>query len=278
MIFKIKNLSDNQADCFIIILEHKDRKISILVDGNREGMKSCQMLHEEISKLEQLDYIVVSHIDNDHLGGILKYLESGIGKEKLSQTKIIYNYVTEKNISFNQAKRFEKIIKGRCVMKSYMEHYESDDFLYFLSKNERKICPDIDSSARAFFTFLSPTKEEANKVWENLKQGKNSQGELINENSIVFMLEMENKRAIFTGDANWDFIEARLKEIFEDAEYKVDFIKIPHHGAGHNNVGLKSYAEQHECKKFLLTGNMVQQNYSNENVSCFNTQGEEIEL
>ncbi|MDE7021509.1 MAG: MBL fold metallo-hydrolase, partial [Lachnospiraceae bacterium] len=91
MIFKIKNLSDNQADCFIIILEHKDRKISILVDGNREGMKSCQMLHEEISKLEQLDYIVVSHIDNDHLGGILKYLESGIGKEKLSQTKIIYN-------------------------------------------------------------------------------------------------------------------------------------------------------------------------------------------
>lgn len=250
----IRNLSVEQADSFLIILDNNKSKINILLDGNRESVVYENILLSAVSGLGQLDYIVVTHIDNDHLGGILKMLETNGNDKKLANTKIVYNFVTQKNISFNQAKRFEKIIRGRSVIKSYGSKYDSDDFLYFLSINDRKICNDIESESKAFITFLSPTREGANKVWENFNSGQKEKAELINDNSIVFMLEAGEKRAIFAGDANWDKIEKRLEEVFGDKKYIVDLIKIPHHGANHNNIGLKDFVEKHECKKLLVTG------------------------
>lgn len=250
----IKNLSINQADSFLIMLEHEGRKINILLDGNRESIANEKILFDEITKLDQLDYIVITHIDNDHLGGIVKMLEADDTRKKLIDTKIIYNFVTEKNISFNQAKRFEKIIKSRKVIKSYTDCYESDDFLFFLSIEERKICNDIGSKNKIFITFLGPTKENANKVWENFDSGQKEKAELINENSIVFMLEAEDKRAVFTGDSNWNQVEKQIEEIFEGKNYTVDLIKIPHHGADHNNIGLEDFVKRHKCNKLLVTG------------------------
>lgn len=252
----VKNLSVEQADSFLIILENNNSKISILLDGNRESMANKSNLLKAVYYLDQLDYIVITHIDNDHLGGILKMLEENGNDKKLANTKIVYNFVTQKNISFNQAKRFEKIIKGRSVIKSYGSKYDSDDFLYFLSINDRKICNDIESESKAFITFLSPTREGANKVWENFKDGQKEKAELINDNSIVFMLEAGKKRAIFAGDANWDKIEKQLEEVFDNdnENYVVDLIKVPHHGADHNNIGLENFVGKHNCKKLLVTG------------------------
>ena len=250
----IRNLSVEQADSFLIILENNKSKISILIDGNRESVANASILLSAVSGLEQLDYIVVTHIDNDHLGGILKMLEANGNDKKLANTKIVYNFVTQKNISFNQAKRFEKIIKGRSVIKSYGSKYDSDDFLYFLSINDRKICNDIESESKVFITFLSPTREGANKVWENFSLGQKEKAELINDNSIVFMLEAGKKRAIFAGDANWDKIEKQLDKVLGDENYIVDLIKVPHHGADHNNIGLENFVGKHNCKKLLVTG------------------------
>lgn len=260
MVVRIKNLSEGQADCFLIIIENNSRQISILLDGNRESISNSQNLEKEISSLNALDYIIVTHIDNDHIGGILKLLETGGCKEKLAETKIIYNFVTQRNISFKQADRFEKIIKGRRVIKSYTNNYESDDFLFFLTKEDRKICNDIESSKKAFITFLSPTMENANKVWENFACGQDEKAELINENSIVFMLEAGGKRAIFAGDANWNLIEENIKEIFDGKRYTVDLIKIPHHGADHNNIGLENFVKSHKCNKLIITGKEIWDN------------------
>lgn len=253
----IRNLSVEQADSFLIMLENNNSKISILLDGNCENMANERILLCEVYDLDQLDYIVVTHIDNDHLGGILKVLEANGNDKKLANTKIVYNFVTQKNISFNQAKRFEKIIKGRSVIKSYGSKYDSDDFLYFLSINDRKICNDIESESKAFITFLSPTREGANKVWENFNDGQKENAELINDNSIVFMLEAGEKRAIFAGDANWDKIEKQLEKVFGNENYIVDLIKVPHHGADHNNIGLENFVAKHNCKKLLITGKTV---------------------
>lgn len=253
----IKNLSVNQADSFLIMLEHKERKINILLDGNRESIANAKVIFDEISKLDQLDYIIVTHIDNDHLGGIVKILEADDAQKKLIDTKIIYNFVTEKNISFNQAKRFEKIIKSRKIIKSYTDCYEADDFLFFLSIEARKICNDIGSKNKIFITFLGPTKENANKVWENFDNGQEEKAELINENSIVFMLEAEDKRAIFTGDSNWCQVERQIEKIFDGEDYTVDLIKVPHHGADHNNIGLEDFVKRHKCNKLLVTGKEI---------------------
>ena len=64
---KIKVFRSNKGDC--LLLESKDNK-HVLVDG---GMKGSFEEHvaEELSKLETLDLVCVSHIDVDHINGIL---------------------------------------------------------------------------------------------------------------------------------------------------------------------------------------------------------------
>lgn len=143
--FKIKNLSNGQADCFLILLENIDGdKCSILIDGNREGGKSdsfCR-IKDEIENLEKLDYIIITHIDNDHLGGILSLFKEYSDNEikQMKDTKLIYNYITKDKISYTQAKDFEKLIEGRQVIQSFKETYEKkNSMLKILTIAERNI-------------------------------------------------------------------------------------------------------------------------------------------
>lgn len=76
MSFTVRNLSKNQADCFLITLENRDKeKITILVDGNR-ARDGCEEVKELLDKEnKKLDFIAVSHVDDDHLGGIIELLK-----------------------------------------------------------------------------------------------------------------------------------------------------------------------------------------------------------
>lgn len=249
----IKNLSRDQADCFLLVFEKDDNRITMLIDGNREGKPSVDRIQKELSSYDSLDYILVTHIDSDHLGGVLKLLESKVEKEKLEHTRIIYNYVTEVNVSFNQARRFEKIIKGREIIKSYNGGIDADDFLCFMSRGERAICQDIGSKHKIFFTFLGPDMEEANKVWSSYENGARERGTLINQYSIVFMIELGPYKFIFTGDAYWHEVQQRVDGLLK-ADDTIHMIKIPHHGAKDYNVGMAEYIKVHNGEKVLVTG------------------------
>ena len=79
MKFDIELLSKGQADCFLVFLENDEGdECSILIDGDY-GEKRRPVLENiigRISKLKRLDCIVVTHIDEDHLGGIFSLFEN----------------------------------------------------------------------------------------------------------------------------------------------------------------------------------------------------------
>ena len=63
MSFKVMNLSENQADCFLIILENVAKEqITILVDGNKENSDYQKVQELIYTNYKKLDFIVVSHI------------------------------------------------------------------------------------------------------------------------------------------------------------------------------------------------------------------------
>ncbi|HZI65268.1 MAG TPA: MBL fold metallo-hydrolase [Thermoanaerobaculia bacterium] len=64
-----------KGDC--LILENSKRSARILVDG---GMPAAYREHvaPSVGKLKKIDVVYVSHIDQDHIGGILKMLDDDV--------------------------------------------------------------------------------------------------------------------------------------------------------------------------------------------------------
>jgi len=88
-----------------------------------------------------------------------------------------------------------------------------------------------------------------NRYINKLKNKENSK--LIKENSIVFLLEYNDKAVLFTGDANIKDINEKL--ITFNCLSTIKLIKIPHHGTGKNNLFLCDLAKKYICREFILT-------------------------
>lgn len=270
--FEIKNFSNKMADCFLIELENElDQTATILVDGNREKAKKAvfnTLVDEIISLGKKLDFIIITHVDDDHLGGILKLFGYADSKRDLravkldailNETEVIYNYVTRGAINYQQAESLEDLLSRRKLSHSCKMYYETRNKLLNIYRYEKRRYIKIRKShtfQKAYLTFISPNKEGVNAVIkdyeEKKKQGsKNPDGELVNRYSIVFLLEFWGKSVIFAADAYWDEIQLKLDGIKEMSQ--VEVIKIPHHGAGDNNKGMVKWAQDKNCKRFILT-------------------------
>lgn len=84
LIFKTFNVG--AGDCITLLLKNGDKEIHILVDcGNYTSE-----VDEYISNVFQnhIDYLIVTHIDNDHINGLVSMLSS---KTDLSISHILYN-------------------------------------------------------------------------------------------------------------------------------------------------------------------------------------------
>lgn len=270
--FLIENLSYGQADCFLIMLENEQGDTcTILVDGNREEDmdQTDNEVIERVKALEKLDFIVVTHCDNDHLGGILKLFEKYNDSEKtpnlcrqLAGTIIIYNRVTDGKISYKQAEKFEELMKEKKVINTYSHQYDNENrLLKILSLDKRKLLAFHEKNRHdAFLTFLNPDKKGIEKVFGDYhKYCASSKGQeysaLINRQSIAFLLEFAGKKVLFLGDAIWKDIEIRLGQL-SSLEH-CDIIKIPHHGAEKNNIGIVEWAKNKKCRRYLVTGKEI---------------------
>jgi beta-lactamase superfamily II metal-dependent hydrolase len=255
--FNIYNIGEGLGDCFFIEIKDNDKECIIMVDGRNSNIKD---ISGEIEKFDKIDYLVVTHIDADHIAGLLKIIENK--KEKFENTIIIYNYVIKKEVNYEHARKFEKIIKNYNVISSCENNYRGveSDWLKILSYKDR--C-ELDSQSIQkncpCMTLIYPDKNGIKEVQEDYvsKQNKKEiqpKSELVNKNSIAFIIEYNDKTVIFTGDGEFDILSKRLNGLKNFENKKIDLIKMCHHGANANNKGLDEFAKKHECNKFIVTG------------------------
>lgn len=258
-----------------------------MIDGHKERQneKSFEWIKENISGYEKIDYLIVTHIDDDHIGGILKLLElpeNDKVSKKLKNTIFIYNSVTSSTINYEQARRLEKILSGRKVINTCKKDYSMYDgeLLRILPYDKRvKFDPDDYENYKEFpvMTFIHPNDaNDVEKVRDDYNRKIRSDGtigkpnhELVNQHSIVFLMEFMGKRVLLAGDAYIKDISEKvlnLKNIVglvndkkaqnskEEKCKKMDAIKIPHHGAAENNKGLSEFVKKCDCHRFIITG------------------------
>lgn len=250
--FVLINLSKGRSDAFLLIVAGH----TILIDSGVKGNTQKRFLEEKLRNVDSVDMVIITHCDNDHIGGINEL----ISEDKFKESIIVYNTFVSGVITYDQAEYFEKLIKQEKVIRSYHRKYSKvmKDITFF-SSDDRKILPEIDHN-QIYITFLHPGKKGVEAVYSDYrktKKGRKADGKCINRNSIVFLLEYAGKTLLFTGDAMISDFSCELtklnQEILPTPIKKIDYLKIPHHGAEENNQELDKIVTSFCCKDLILT-------------------------
>ncbi|EBG2039792.1 TPA: ComEC/Rec2 family competence protein [Salmonella enterica subsp. enterica serovar Newport] len=240
-------LDAGHGDCILLDFTHT----LVLIDS---GPKTFLIRRNVIEKLKDLlneriiDIAIVTHNDDDHIGGYEYVLSSGIKIEKF-----IFNSLSicgelfndhEQQISYNQDISLDTFIKDKTVSLEALVfgnepviindiklipltptidalHHMHDDYI---KKNQ----PQISSDEKVEPTLLKCIEEVANGTDKFLPDRS-----ITNRTSLSLIIEYNGFRGLFLGDA-WatDVIESfRLNKI----EPSFCVTKLSHHGSERNS-------------------------------------------
>lgn len=240
-----------------------------MADGRKGDKQSFEEVKEAIKEYGKIDYVVVTHIDTDHINGILKIFKLPLTdavRRAFEHAVIIYNYVTKPVIIYPQAAEFENLLQKHAVISTVKKNYRRyfSPCLKILSYDQRKNFDPKEQEGflegdYAVLTFLGPDKDGVEKVYRDYrKHPAKASLELVNRNSIAFLLEYGERAALFTGDGMMKDIADKaeqLKNMQRDGIYrKIDVVKMAHHGAKDNNTGLADFVKHHGTRELFVTG------------------------
>jgi beta-lactamase superfamily II metal-dependent hydrolase len=276
---KIKFLQAFNGDSIWISFLENGNPRNIIIDGGagdtyQDKLRRTGELYEVINsirdKKQNIDLLVLTHFDDDHIGGILRWLN----QDKEAATLI-------KKVWFNSGKEIAKKLASEENKDLSIEIKENTDDFYtspkqgiefegYLSKNnlwdDKLILQDDKIDILGItFKFLSPSMEKLEgllKLYEKEKDYFTSGGDfdfvtplndfieeestpefkfkedksVPNGSSIAFIMEYGDKSFLFLGDAHPSIVTEGLKKFgFEEENpLKAELMKISHHGSQYN--------------------------------------------
>lgn len=190
-----------QGDSTLITTQFNKK---ILIDGGGSEFSSTFDVGEKTllpyllkKKIHKLDYVIISHFDSDHVGGILTILEELNVKQVLIPKQVEYSE------NYN---KFLDIIKKRNIKVKIVGEGNTIN----IDKN----------------TYLDI-------LWPEEKQIKDN---VLNNNSLIVRLCYKNFKMLFTGDIE-EIAEQRLLQKYENTEkLTADILKVAHHGSKSSSI------------------------------------------
>ena len=204
-------LNVGQSDCTLI--ELPDGKIAVIDSGNGSKDSNRALLKQLYAlKVKEIDYLIITHADNDHSGGVKELL-------KYKKVKQVFMPLATKN-NFDYDKLLALVIEHEIP---YYTACPPD------ATRPETLISVTDSETPYTFAFLYPTTEMVDNGTKKTED---------NDLSSVLWLDYQGTSALFTGDAP-DTTESKL--ILDDSlglfeRYGVELsqteiLKVSHHGA-----------------------------------------------
>ncbi|MBU3175183.1 MBL fold metallo-hydrolase [Clostridium estertheticum] len=284
--FKIYNIYVGQGDCFLIVMEEEPNMVdkdeeekakkyfTILVDGGFAKYHIYKKV-KEILAGKDLNVIVVTHVDQDHISGIKQFINK---KDlNLEKTVILFNKFDKEVISYRDGEKLFDKIQQNCnenlLLKSYSvdfieenkklkAEWSAKNYLdcKFYSVGQRKKVIKIDNKVVSI-TVLGPEYSVVSNFMKNWKDDITN-SIITNKSSIVILIEYKDYRILMLGDAYLRDVKKSMEKL-KDLVKKIDLIKVSHHGARDNNEGLWEFAKEYDCKKFMITIDEKQEDEKN---------------
>lgn len=258
----IEFLQAGTGDC--IWISHN--KKNIIIDGGKLTSAIIER-YGQIPQDENIDLLVVTHIDSDHIAGILALVELIQKQGETGRLKQVwFNFpklkksdeysVTEGNSLSTELLKFEDLcwcnntceLIGRKVAIGEInltvlapDHNVAEEY--------KPIAPDELGVENADWNVaLKSLIEYVDDDYID-EGGPNSQ-------SIVILLECEGKRVLFPGDCTPNELLNAIRTYNNDngALLKLDLMKLPHHGSVRNIT--KDILAEMECSNFVISTNI----------------------
>lgn len=275
---KINFVEAEHGDCFLI--SYKDK--NILIDGGTSATYNNR-LKQLLEDVNNIDLLIVTHVDSDHIGGILEFFEANefdyskisniwfnsgaiLGdeyKEKRefeinissTQKTIEHGITLEKRLTELNIWKKEKILNGTQLYLDDMKITVLAPFDKDLEKLNEEWNNELER-LKAEEEDQKRKKGQPKKTDENinnlLKEGTLSTS-FTNKSSIAILIEIGEKKLLFSGDTSSQNLEKSLKMLgySKDNPIKLDLFKLPHHGSK-NNLGTK-LVKMVDCNKYLIS-------------------------
>ncbi|WP_299674209.1 ComEC/Rec2 family competence protein [uncultured Tenacibaculum sp.] len=253
----------NGDSILIKTFDKNKQEFIILIDGGTPSTFDYS-LKKNLNEISKINLLVLTHIDSDHIGGLIKFFKNSL----IDEIEIDEVWINQPETEFNQTSNIEAQISVR----------QAENFKVLIKKKkphsnirEITIADNVINIKGLEFTILSPTveiKDKFYKVWkkeksllkeENLKTNISSStanysqslkelskidfkphssidSDIYNSSSIAFVLKCPDVKFLLLADTRAEIITQRLKELGYDIEnlLEVDFVKISHHGSLNN--------------------------------------------
>lgn len=296
------------GDCIhISFMDETNTKRNILIDGgvgltysgtDKRSKKSfdgeLKLLISEIKENNEIiDLLILTHIDDDHIGGLLKWFSEdktaidlimevwyNSGKkihewfnihknEQIKENKELDNYYFPSSTLFlsqRQGILFENIVDKKIskliIQGDLLERFGLQ--FYILSPDDNKLHNFYKYYVKEkSIGFLSGKRNDYSmSIKEHIKHDVyNADDKYSNGSSIAFALNYQGKNWLFLGDAFAETIVEGLKLCYQISNFtpKFEFVKISHHGSSKNtNYDLLKYID---CNNFVISTNGIIHNH-----------------
>lgn len=277
---KVTFLKAFNGDSIWISSDIDGKPVNILIDGGtsttysfkdkkdgKEKAGDLKLLIENIkAKNERLDLVVLTHIDDDHIDGFLKWFSRDknavayIKELWFNSGRTIKKYlnninIQEDNLKFNEVSTltsvpqgvdFENLVKDQGVWKEEVIKF-GDKFLWndilfeILTPNSDNLksllerWDEKDTESTRDTSRKLNNKKSFNELLENdsFEEDVNA----FNGSSITFILTYNNKKFLFLGDSHPSDVVSGLEKLGFNKNNKkldVELVKLSHHGSQKN--------------------------------------------
>jgi beta-lactamase superfamily II metal-dependent hydrolase len=294
----IKFLHGYNGDCILISYRYSKNSVkNILIDGGTGSTYSRKRkagdLKKEILKLkdqnQSIDLLVITHIDDDHIGGILKMFEDkkfdkslikkvwfNSGKliaehfestDEFEERDIELNIYNNTNTSTRQGVRLDDFLRDlgcwdyRIIKAGLSEEFE-DCKITVLSPDNLKLKKLHDKWEREQPQSLETSSDKTdyhfsiNELIEREDVFEEDES-VPNGSSIAFLMEIDEKKILFLGDSYPNLIVQELKKLgySKNKKLELDLVKISHHASKGNTN--KELLELVDCDTYVTLTNSL---------------------
>lgn len=282
--FEIEMLPAREGDCLWIRYGDAKKPKQILIDGGRKATAK-----ELLARFKDLpagrrtfELLIVSHIDRDHIEGILEILKDNTVKFKDIWFNAYFHLLNVERFGAAQGEALSTALidrklpwnikfKGKavCLPPNGLKKISLDggmsltllspdrDKLTKLAPRWLKECEDAGLVARVKPVRRDPPGIESfgGIDIETLAKGAfESDAAEPNGSSIAVLLEFQKKKALLAADAHPDRLVTSIKKLNKNGKrLKLDAFKIAHHGS-EGNVS-KELLDLVDCRRYLISTN-----------------------
>lgn len=276
---KIHFLPVKNGDSFVIECDKGDQHGLVVVDGGPTGYG--RVLVAEVEETGMPDLLVLTHYDDDHIGGLKQYIEARILQGKLPAKEVWANcagYVEVEDVSTRSITQGVKLSELLTTLSRTGEMQWRDDVeegidMEYPFATVEVVSPTpevrgmvIEKQEEEGMKKMAKTKKvELDEMEFSLEElarepvkapNLKKSNELANAASIGFILRCDGLSILMLGDGYPHNVEAYLRNVkgySEENPLVVDYVKVAHHGSRYNTSN--ELLDIIRCNHFIIPTN-----------------------